>query len=87
MAKSRNAARASQGAANVPKSSDFNLTEIYRLIHLEAIPGFQMLRRERKYLDDYRRALRNEYSAEVKAKTVEEPVEEAVEETIEEESL
>lgn len=39
----------------------FDMTEVYRLIHLEQIPNFQMLKSERKYLKDYRKALKEHY--------------------------
>lgn len=38
--------------------NEFDMKEIYRLIRNDRIPGFNLLAREREYLDEYREALR-----------------------------
>ena len=48
------------------QSSDFSIQEINRLVHLEKIPGYYMLAKERAYLDAYREDLRAEHEAEQK---------------------
>lgn len=40
---------------------DFDMTEVYRLVHLDQIPGYQLLKKERDYLAAYRQALRLNY--------------------------
>lgn len=55
---------------------EFDMKEIYRLIRNERIPGFNMLGRERRYLDEYREALKREMeqeNEEIQVETVEAP--------------
>lgn len=43
---------------------EFDIHEINRLIQREQIPGFQMLPKEKKYLEEYREVLRQLYVGE-----------------------
>lgn len=43
-----------------PSSKDFDQFEINRIIHLEQIPGYQLLKWERDYIKNYRKALKAE---------------------------
>lgn len=44
-------------------SKDFDQFEINRIIHLEQIPGYQLLKWERDYIKNYRKALKSEIAA------------------------
>lgn len=44
--------------------SDFDMKEVYRLLHLESIPGFSITREERSLLREYREALKRQIVAE-----------------------
>ena len=57
-------------------TSEFDMSEIYRITHNERIPGFVLLESERAYLEEYRAAVVKEMQEEQAKEAVEEPVEE-----------
>jgi len=40
--------------------SEFDMREVYRIIHNEQIPGFVLLEKERAYIEEYRAAVLKE---------------------------
>lgn len=62
--------------------SEFDMREVYRIIHNESIPGFVLLEWERAYIEEYRAAVIKE-SPYVEEPTQEAQTEEEVEEVAE----
>lgn len=61
-------------------TSEFDMSEIYRITHNERIPGFVLLESERAYLEEYRAAVMKEMQEEQAKQEAEEASEEPVEE-------
>ena len=60
--------------------SEFDMHEVYRIIHNESIPGFVLLGKERRYIEEYREALKLQMEQENENQTVAAEVEAVVQE-------